>query len=192
MTTNTQHPGRLIYLMGASGSGKDSLLAWLGQALRSDDRILIAHRYVTRRSTASEASVTLSSTEFARRVALNTFALQWRSHGLAYGIGLEINAWLAAGMVVLVNGSREYLPRACQLYPCIEAVEVFVPPEILRARLQQRGRENDDAINERLARATQRFSAPAECRLIRISNDGPLEVAGAALLALTRASTPGG
>ena len=58
---------RLIYLMGASGSGKDTLLRHLRTALRPDEPVLVAHRYITRPSGADEASVSLSDTEFQRR-----------------------------------------------------------------------------------------------------------------------------
>ncbi len=38
--------GKLIWLMGPSGSGKDSLLAEL--RLREQTQLLVAHRYITR------------------------------------------------------------------------------------------------------------------------------------------------
>ena len=39
-------PGKLIWLVGPSGSGKDSLLAALRQ--REHPQLLVAHRYITR------------------------------------------------------------------------------------------------------------------------------------------------
>ena len=42
--------GKLIWLMGPSGSGKDSLLEVLRQQEHSD--LLVAHRYITRPATA--------------------------------------------------------------------------------------------------------------------------------------------
>lgn len=38
--------GKLIWLMGPSGSGKDSLLAEL--RLREQTQLLVAHRYIAR------------------------------------------------------------------------------------------------------------------------------------------------
>ena len=40
--------GKLIWLMGPSGSGKDSLLAEL--RLREQTQLLVAHRYITKAS----------------------------------------------------------------------------------------------------------------------------------------------
>ena len=42
--------GKLIWLMGASGSGKDSLLTELRQ--REQTQLLVAHRYITRDASA--------------------------------------------------------------------------------------------------------------------------------------------
>jgi ribose 1,5-bisphosphokinase len=167
--------GGLFYLMGPSGSGKDSLLQALRQRLRADDPIVVAHRYITRGADASEASVSLTAEEFHRRVALGCLALHWHSHGLHYGIGIEIEQWLALGLKVIVNGSREYLPRALARYPGLCAVHVRVSPEILGQRLRQRGRESEEAIARRLDRATRAFDVPPGCRLIEIDNSGALE-----------------
>lgn len=42
--------GKLIWLMGPSGSGKDSLLAELRQ--QEQAQLLVAHRYITRAANA--------------------------------------------------------------------------------------------------------------------------------------------
>ncbi len=55
--------GKLIWLMGASGSGKDSLLTELRQ--REQTQLLVAHRYITRDASAgSENHIALSSRSF--------------------------------------------------------------------------------------------------------------------------------
>jgi ribose 1,5-bisphosphokinase len=176
----------LIYVMGASGSGKDTLLRQVRAISGPDDRILVAHRYITRPSGADEISLALAEAEFDRRARLGCFALHWRSHGLAYGIGVEIDAWMAAGITVLVNGSRAYLPQACARYPGLCAVEITVDAETLKRRLISRGRENPQAIQERLARAAARFEAPPGCEVIALRNDAGPEQAAAELLSIAR------
>ena len=58
--------GRLIWLMGPSGAGKDSLLAALRQ--REHPQLLVAHRYITRPASAgSENHIALSEKEFFTR-----------------------------------------------------------------------------------------------------------------------------
>jgi len=178
----------LFYVMGPSGSGKDSLLRALRDRLGPSDRIVVAHRYITRAADASEASVALSPDEFRRRAELGCLALHWRSHGLHYGIGVEIEQWLAKGLKVIVNGSREYLPSAVARYPALCAVHVRVVPEVLATRLRQRGRESEEAIAARLARATQPFAVPEGCSLVEIDNSGALEQAAATFARLVGAS----
>lgn len=171
----------LFYLMGPSGSGKDSLLRALRGRLGGDDRLVVAHRYITRPADANEASVALTTEEFQRRVALGCMAMHWHSHGLHYGIGIEIEQWLQRGIKVVVNGSREYLPQAVARYPKLCALHVRVSPAALAARLRQRGRESEEAVARRLARATAAFDVPAGCRLVEIDNGGALQAAVEAL-----------
>lgn len=173
--------GRLIYLVGASGSGKDSLMRHARERLAGNPAVVFAHRYITRAADAGgENHVALSAAEFAARRDAGLFALDWESHGHAYGIGLEINLWLRMGMTVVVNGSREYLPQAQQKYPELVPVWIEVSPAVLRERLAARGREDAAAIEARLLRHgslqdRERIGAT-------ISNDGELAAAGDALV----------
>jgi ribose 1,5-bisphosphokinase len=176
----------LVYLMGASGSGKDTLLRHVRAALGPRDRLLIAQRHITRAADGDEASVALTPAEFERRAQAGDFALHWHSHGLSYGIGVEIDAWMNAGNAVLVNGSRAHLPQAFQRYPGLCAVEIVVDDAVLAQRLRQRGREDAMAIAERLARGRKPFPAPRACQIRQLRNDGDPAIAGQALLELAR------
>jgi ribose 1,5-bisphosphokinase len=177
---------RLIYLMGASGSGKDTLLRLLRAHLQDGEPVLVAHRYITRDSGDTEDALRLTPEEFARRAALGCFALRWASHGLHYGIGIEIDTWLACGAAVIINGSRAHLEAAHARYPALTAVEVTVDPALLARRLAGRGRESAEQIAQRLSRATQAFAVPQACRLAQVSNNGAPESAAAALLTIAR------
>ena len=162
--------GRLIWLMGPSGSGKDSLLCALRQ--QEHPQLLVAHRYITRPANAgSENHIALSEQEFFTRAGQNLLALSWHANGFYYGVGIEIDLWLHAGFDVLVNGSRAHLPQARARYAAaLLPVCLHVSPEILRSRLQQRGRETAREIEQRLARAAS--YTPSDCHLL--NNDGSL------------------
>ena len=87
--------GKLIWLMGPSGSGKDSLLAEL--RLREQTQLLVAHRYITRDASAgSENHIALSEQEFLPARGKTLLALSWHANGLYYGVGVEIDLWLHA------------------------------------------------------------------------------------------------
>jgi len=172
--------GVLLYVIGASGSGKDSLMHAARETLAGDPNVVFAHRYITRPANAGgENHVALSETEFAARLARNLFAMHWHSHGLHYGLGLEINHWLAKGLTVVVNGSREYLNEASEKYSELKPVLIDVSTEVLRERLQLRGRESATSIETRLIRAETfktlrhpQLTAPAQQRSIERNRPG--------------------
>lgn len=177
---------RLIYVVGPSGSGKDSLLRYAREQLADDPGLLFAHRYITRAADAGgENHVALTRAEFAARLRSGLFALAWESHGHAYGIGSEIQHWLKQGATVVVNGSRAYLGEAQRRFPNLLVVSVDVPTEVLRQRLLARGREDRADIERRLERHRLLHSLPLVGPVI--TNDGTLESAGQALMALLRA-----
>lgn len=176
---------RLIYVVGASGSGKDSLMSYARNRLANESQVVFAHRYITRSADAGgENHVALTQDEFDSRCRAGLMAMHWESHGHAYGLGIEVNQWLAKGITVVVNGSREYLETAAQRYPELVPVWVEVSPEVLRARLQARGREGAEEIEKRLARAPKNQFLGRRGELIR--NDGELHVAGDKLVNLIR------
>lgn len=174
--------GRLIYLMGPSGSGKDSLLDAARERLAARGCV-IARRVITRSAEAvGEDAVGVSPAEFDQLEADGAFALSWRANGLAYGIPRQIDDWLAAGQDVLVNGSRGYLPEARARYPELQAILLQVDEAALRQRLQARGRESAEQIEARLARSRE-LQADAAC--------SPLPRAGVRVTQDAQAEGPG-
>lgn len=174
----------LIYLIGPSGAGKDSLL----ERLRAETRAgpLVAHRYITRPANAGcENHIALSEQEFMRRRAKGLFALDWQAHDHHYALGIEVDLWLLQGIDVVVNGSRAHLPQALQRYGSqLLPICLQVSPGVLRQRLEQRGRETAAQIEQRLTRAADyQQTLPVGCRLL--DNNGDLGHTLEALLALS-------
>lgn len=181
--------GVLLYVIGASGSGKDSLMRRAREMLARDTRVVFAHRYITRPHDAGgENHVALSEHEFDARLSRNLFPLHWHSHGVRYGIGCELNHWLAKGLTTILNGSRAYLHEASRNYPELVPVLIEVSPDVLRTRLHARGRESAEEIESRLQRARE-FDALQHAKLVRFSNDAPLDETGPAFAELIRSRT---
>lgn len=163
---------KMVWLMGPSGSGKDSLLTALRQ--QEHNRLLIAHRYITRAADAGcENHISLSEKEFTQRQQQGLFALSWQAHHQNYGIGVELDLWLESGIDVVVNGSRQHLKQARERYgDALVPICLHVSTDVLRQRLEQRGREAPHQIEQRLQRAA--FYAPDLDHCLVLNNDGSL------------------
>jgi ribose 1,5-bisphosphokinase len=177
---------KLIYVMGASGAGKDSLLGYVRSRLKPEAPVLFAHRYITRPAHAGgENHLALSEQEFDNRLRRGCFAMQWYSHQTWYGLGVEIDHWLSQGLKVVVNGSRAYLNEAARRYPeRLIPVLISADFELLRRRLQHRGRESAEQVEQRLCTARLPDDCLQHPRLHRIANNGVLALAGEQLLQL--------
>jgi ribose 1,5-bisphosphokinase len=174
---------KLFYIIGASGAGKDTLMNYARTTVDSSARVIFAHRYITRPAfTGNENHVYLTPNEFKLRINNDCFALYWESHGQCYGIGCEINTWLQKGFNVIVNGSRQYLPVAQQLYQDMIVILIDASPEVISQRLAGRGREDAAEIEKRIARTAEIKADLQNC--IKIQNDGVLDEAGNALVTI--------
>ncbi|MDN5517363.1 MAG: phosphonate metabolism protein/1,5-bisphosphokinase (PRPP-forming) PhnN [Pseudomonas sp.] len=171
--------GRLIYLMGPSGSGKDSLLQAARAPLEAHG-CRFARRVITRSAeSVGEDALGVTPAEFERLEGEGAFALSWRANGLAYGIPREIDDWLSAGQDVLINGSRGHLEAARHRYPQLLAVLLQVDEEVLRQRLLARGRETPEQIEQRLARSRE-LQVGSALSPLPLAGEGPGERAGQA------------
>ncbi|MBR9842305.1 MAG: phosphonate metabolism protein/1,5-bisphosphokinase (PRPP-forming) PhnN [Rhodobacteraceae bacterium] len=172
---------RLIGVVGPSGVGKDSVMEALTARM---PQMRLVRRVITRPSEAGgETFEGVSEVEFERRVASGDFGLWWRAHGLAYGIPHTQVEDRPDGEIALVNLSRSVLDEARGRYPGFAVLSLTATPETLAHRLAGRGRESEDEIVARLARAG--YARPEGPDVIEISNDGLLdETVSAALSAL--------
>jgi ribose 1,5-bisphosphokinase len=180
--------GRLVYVIGPSGAGKDSIIAYARDRLGMEsDTHVFARRHITRPAeSGGEDHIPIASDIFEHDCAAGRFALHWRGNGLGYGIGAEIDLWLRAGRHVVLNGSRRHLPEAKAVYPSLLPVLIRIDPAVLRQRLSARGRETLEQVEARIQRAVE-LEAVDHPALVTISNNGPLAHAGEAFLSLLRA-----
>lgn len=173
---------RLLYVMGPSGAGKDSLLAWLRARLPPALPLHWARRTINRAAEAGgEAHESVDAASFERLRDAQAFGLHWAAHELLYGVRHQELAPLQAGRWVLLNGSRAYLPEAQLQYPELTVLHITASAEVLQQRLLARGRESADTVVQRVRRAGAYRPAAVE-RLIEVRNDGTLDAAGAQLL----------
>ena len=177
-------PGTLVLVVGASGVGKDALIAGARAALAQDPRFAFPERAVTRPPNSAESHASLSDAEFTRAVEEGRFALTWAAHGLRYGVPASIDGLIADGRVVVVNASRTIGEAARRRYARVCFVLIECPLDVRTARLAGRGRESAASAEARLMRNVPTFD-PAEAD-VRIDNSGPLAVGVHALTEFLR------
>jgi ribose 1,5-bisphosphokinase len=171
----------LLAVVGASGVGKDSLIAHARRELSGDGSVLFVRRIVTRPAlVTAEDHDHLTPDEFAAALAAGRFAVHWDAHGLRYGVPASVRDHLAAGGTAVLNGSRAALPAIRSAFEKVVAIHITARPEIIAARLASRGREDEGEIKLRMRRGA--IALPDYGERIEIDNSGPFEVAGAAFL----------
>lgn len=185
---------KLVYVVGPSGAGKDSVMDWLLSQPSLQESVHWATRDVTRAGhESSQRDRAVSAQAFATLQAQGAYALWWQANGLSYGVRHEVLAPLAQGQWLLINGSRRHLPTAAAQYPGLTVLHITADAQLLRQRLMQRGREQAQAVKARLAQGAVVDMAAGfltNGRLVQVLNNGRLEEAGRQALAGLR-SLPG-
>ena len=174
MTEKLSKVGTLIFVVGPSGSGKDTLING-AKGFVSKEKFTFMTREITRAADAGgEDHIEIPKRDFDRKVKAGEYALHWQANGHCYGINKELNQLLSAGKNVVLNGSRAAVSAAKEVYPQLKIVQIKVPVEILRNRLKKRKRETEQEIEARLSRATEwRLE---EEGLHQFSNHQPMEL----------------
>ena len=171
-------PGLLVLVVGPSGAGKDTLLAYARRQLADSD-VLFARRHITRASDHTEDHLSIDIATFETGVAEGRFPLFWRANGLGYALGEDVRDAIKAGRTVVANGSRATVAEARTRFERIKVVLVTAPASVLAARIAARGREAHDDAAQRMAREPT-LDAPPD---VGIMNDGAIEQAGERLVA---------
>jgi phosphonate metabolism protein PhnN/1,5-bisphosphokinase (PRPP-forming) len=179
----------LALVVGPSGAGKDTLIGEARRALASDLRFVFVRRVVTRQAVAVlEDHNTMDEASFTVALMRGDFALHWEAHGLRYGIPASIDEDLAAGRVVVANGSRAAIPAAIGKYPDSVVFLVTAGRDVRAQRLVARGRESPEDVAARLTREGAELAH--DVQPIVIDNSGDLAASvGTFLVALHKLAT---
>lgn len=162
----------MIAIVGPSGVGKDSVMA----GLRAEKGgIGLVRRVITRAPDPDgENHISLSVDEFEHAKTAGDYILDWQAHGLNYAIPKASLGPLMQGGDMLINLSRNVLLDANSVFENFVVVNLTASPDVLRARLQARGRETKEDIEKRIARAVDPL--PAALTTHMINNDHSIEI----------------
>lgn len=173
MLDKAQFSGLLVFVVGGSGVGKDSLLIGAQRQLETDPAFIFPKRLITRQSVAElEDHDTISYDEYSRMIVEGEAALNWEAHGLCYIVPKTIETSLRKGKIVVCNVSRAVIEEAANKYP-VRIANVTANIELRAQRLANRGREDASSIERRLSRKT--INLPQNVPVTDIANNGSLE-----------------
>jgi ribose 1,5-bisphosphokinase len=170
--------GLWVFVCGPSGAGKDSLIRWAqthtAQTMLAE-RIVFSRRMITRPAHPESDHEPLDRQDFNMLLREGEMAWHWQAHGVHYGVPSRYAAEVAAGKVVVVNGSREHVLGVAADAP-VRVVHVQAEAARLAERLALRGRDTVPDIAERMERnALLAAAMPCHCM---ISNDEDIAAAG--------------
>jgi phosphonate metabolism protein PhnN/1,5-bisphosphokinase (PRPP-forming) len=173
---------KLFFIVGNSGSGKDSLVQEVIKSYPKNlKEIKIPKRVISRPpSPETEDYESVDEKTFLQWEKEEKFALTWHIYGLHYGVKKEIMEWMKQGHPVLINVSRLIIESARKRFPNLRVVFVQVPFEITKARIKERGREDEEGMQARLDRARKNQTLPNADFVV--DNSGKLEHAAKTLL----------
>ena len=164
--------GTLFLIAGPSGAGKDTLMGAVRGELAAAGTHVFPRRIITRPMAAgSEDHIAVGVPEFEALKARGELAFDWSAYGYRYGIGRDVFDDLAAGRHVVINVSRTIVGAVRAAYAQTRFILVDAPPEVLRSRLDARGRERADIVAARIDRATEVGSSPEPNVLVRNTGD---------------------
>lgn len=182
--------GKLILVAGPSGAGKDTLIDAARAHFRDEETIVFWQRVITREDQIGERHAAVTEADFSSIADSGGFFLSWHAHGLNYGITADILDALGAGKTVVVNVSRRVIGEARTKWPDTHVLQITARAEVLRQRLQARGRETEAGIGQRLERAGEIDSGDADWMSL-LDNSGDLtdgiSAFNALILKLTKA-----
>jgi phosphonate metabolism protein PhnN/1,5-bisphosphokinase (PRPP-forming) len=175
--------GAFVVIVGASGSGKDTLIDWLRGKLGQRPDVLFVRRTVTRPADSElEDHNTMSVAEFGAAEAAGRFSVTWNAHGLRYGLPVAVFDHVDGGGIAIANGSRKALPVIRERFVNLNIIHLTVDTDILAERLASRGRESTVEIKARLERAAMDPEIrPGD---VELDNSGPIHIAGNRVISL--------
>ncbi len=166
---------QIVLIVGASGVGKDTLL----KNLQNKIEVNFVKRYITREPDANEHNYYIDNEAFDRLKENDFFISTWEAHKNKYAIAKN---QIKDGLNI-ISISRGVIKDFENYFDNVITIEITLPQNILYERLKNRGRENEEQIQQRLTRIYENVNAR---NLIQFDNTSPLDVSIVNFIALLK------
>jgi ribose 1,5-bisphosphokinase len=168
---------RLLYVVGPSGAGKDSLIQRLKAVSLENGSIYFVSRFVDRSSHESTPQdIYMSCADFQKALDNKELAMHWRANQHQYGISHAEMAQSKLHPISVINGSRGYVAQLIKEYPSVEVIHITASEAVIKDRLIARKREDSLQIDQRLERS-KGLEGMSQLFNKEIRNDSSLEAA---------------
>lgn len=144
---------KIILIIGPSGVGKDTLLKSIKEDYR--DRVNFVRRYISRIPDKNEDNFFIEESAFSILQTNNFFISSWQAHKNSYGIS---KTSIKKG-VNIISISRSKIKDFEENYEKVFTINISVKREVLKSRLEKRGRETKEEIEKRLNRSYEKIKA---------------------------------
>lgn len=144
---------KIVLIVGPSGVGKDTLLKSIKKEF--NNKINFVRRYITREADNNENNYFLEATAFSILQTNGFFVSSWLAHGNSYGIS---KTSIKKG-VNLISISRAKIKDFEASFDDVITINITVSKEVLRKRLENRGRESKEEVEKRLSRSYEKLEA---------------------------------
>lgn len=156
---------KIVLIVGPSGVGKDTLLKNVKKDLPF---VNFVDRYITRKPDKNESNYYLDKYAFEILKNNGFFISTWNAHENYYGIAKNS---IEAGLN-LISISRSKIKDFEKYTDNVLTINITVPKDILRKRLEKRNRESSQEIEKRLNRSYKTIDAK---NLIEFDNSDTIE-----------------
>ncbi|MBU0961738.1 MAG: phosphonate metabolism protein/1,5-bisphosphokinase (PRPP-forming) PhnN [Proteobacteria bacterium] len=163
---------KIVLVVGASGTGKDSLLRSARSYYKHDSRFCFARRFVTRPPDENEDNYYIDRAGFLILKNHGYFLAEWEAYGNLYGIPWSA-CEAAQGSTLFCSVSRTAIRGVEKQFDSVTTLQITARAEMLQERLEKRARENAASIEKRIARAKELCHARD---LILFDNSPPLSL----------------
>lgn len=168
--------GKVIFLLGVSGSGKTTICNILKNYSNVYVPTLITTRMIGVGEKQGEDYLFCDDLLFQEMLNKQEFLYYYKCHGHLYAIPNDVKKQYMESKIVVLGGSRNLITEIKKDFDDVVVIYINVAEESVSERLIARGRDTFEQITERLIKAQEMkiWSNTTDCIDYYIDNSGSI------------------